>query len=100
MPTIKILPNAVHCPSGMTVNAEEGQKLVEVLEENGITLQNKCQHRGVCGSCIVDIIEGYGHLNEPEDEELDQLEFNTKAKDTSRLACQTKILGNCTIEIP
>ncbi len=100
MPIIKILPNPNYCPEGASFEAETGQKLVNILEVNGISLQNKCQHRGVCGSCLVNIIDGHDGLNEPEDEELDQLEFNPKAKDSSRLACQVKILGNVTLEIP
>lgn len=69
--------------SDKAVNAPVDASLVEACEQLGISFG--CQN-GLCGTCIIDIIEGAEFLTlVTEDEELMGMDAHT------RLACQCKI---------
>ena len=52
---------------------------------------------GVCGTCLMNVLEGKDNLSKPTDQEKDSLKmFN--AKPNQRLACQCKVMGDVKIE--
>lgn len=65
---------------------EEGSPIQEVCEEAGVPFA--CTE-GVCGTCVIEVVEGMENLSEFSQEEEDFL----GEMDNERLACQCKIKG-------
>lgn len=63
----------------------EGAAIAEACEEAGVPFA--CTE-GVCGTCVIQVIEGSDNLSEPTQEEKDFLGDETIQE---RLACQCKI---------
>ena len=87
-------------PSGKTVEAAEGSRLLDILKNIGENIQHKCEGQGQCGSCHIYIQEGrksVSKIQRPEHEKLDSI-IGVSSK--SRLACQV-LLGseNITVEL-
>ena len=75
------------------IELEEDAPIAEYCEEAGVPFA--CTE-GVCGTCVVEVVEGAEHLSEPTQEEFDFLGEDTCSE---RLACQCKIKkGNVTIK--
>lgn len=101
MPIITILPHAQLCPSGKTIEVEEGKSLCEALVENNVEIEHACEMSCACTTCHVVVRQGFNSLNESTDDEEDLLDAAWGLEATSRLSCQVK-LGeqDITIEIP
>ncbi len=87
-----------------TVEAHNGETLLEVAARAGVELFGGCGGAGVCGSCHVYISPEYlSKLNDTSFEEQDLLEALPNGKLGSRLACQVIIsdaLDGMVVEIP
>ncbi len=91
MPTIRFLPQ------NKEIEVAVGTNLLKAAAEGGLYVEGDCAGKGTCGKCRVKIIEGFSkeataaekkHLSGPE------LEAGWV------LACQRKVLENCSVEIP
>lgn len=67
---------------------EDGSALHEICEEAGVPFA--CTE-GVCGTCVIEIVEGMENLSPFTEEEKDFLGEQEK----ERLACQCKLKGGC-----
>lgn len=66
----------------------EGAKIAEVCEEAGLPFA--CTE-GICGTCIVEVLDGMEHLSSYTQEERDFL----GEESMERMACQCTIQGGC-----
>jgi ferredoxin len=66
----------------------DGQPLAEACEEAGVPFA--CTE-GVCGTCVIEVVEGMENLSPFTQEEMDFL----GEQDRERLACQCRIKGGC-----
>lgn len=82
-------------PEGSSVEAEEGETLLEALQRSGIALENVCGGKGICGKCTVKVLSG--ELSKPTRAEIG---WQKVLGEEYRLACQAKILSDVVIEIP
>lgn len=64
----------------------DGSNITQTCEQVGIPFA--CGYEGICGSCLIEVIEGMENLSEPTQAEIDF--FGEISKE--RLACQCKIL--------
>ena len=96
MPIVTILPNESICPQGAKVEVKTGAKLAQALNAAGIKIPHACEYNCACATCHI-----YDSLNEPDDNEYDQLDNAFGSTPLSRLSCQT-VMGeeDITIEIP
>ena len=102
MPTITVLPHEVLCPHGKVIeNVSTGQKLCEVLLENGIEIEHACEMSCACTTCHVVVRKGFDSLKEPSEMEEDLLDMAWGLESHSRLSCQS-VIGkeDLTIDIP
>jgi ferredoxin len=67
---------------------EDEAPIAEACEEAGVPFA--CTE-GVCGTCVVEVVEGMENLSSFTQEEMDFL----GEQDKERLACQCKIKGGC-----
>lgn len=77
----------------ISVNANEGANLLELLRENNIHLNTPCGGKGTCGKCTVRVT---GLKDEPTDKEKSLL-GEEKLKEGYRLACMNVINSNLEI---
>lgn len=66
----------------------DGSPIAEACEEAGVPFA--CTE-GICGTCIIEVVEGMDNLTPFTQEEIDFLGQQNK----ERLACQCKIKGGC-----
>jgi ferredoxin len=71
--------------NGEEIELQDGAAIAEACEEAGVPFV--CTE-GVCGTCVIEIIEGGENLSDPTQEEEDFLGEGTRRE---RLACQCKI---------
>ena len=65
------------------IDVPDGEKIVEFIEEAGVPIG--CSN-GVCGTCEVEVLEGFENLNEPTEEEID-----LGMEGANRLGCMCEI---------
>ncbi len=79
----------------LLLKADPPVSVLNVLMGEGLSVPSYCGGRGVCGKCVVKV---YGDASEPAENEKRAL--GDKLKENYRLACETVILGDATVEIP
>ncbi|MBS0620589.1 MAG: (2Fe-2S)-binding protein [Verrucomicrobia bacterium] len=74
--------------TGEEKELEEGSQIQEVCEEAGVPFA--CTE-GVCGTCVIEVVEGMDQLTDFTQEERDFL----GEMGCERLACQCKVKSGC-----
>lgn len=74
--------------TGEEKELEEGSELHESCEEAGVPFA--CTE-GVCGTCVIEVVEGMENLSDFTQEERDFL----GDQNCERLACQCRLKGGC-----
>ncbi|CAJ0874820.1 hypothetical protein AMST5_02637 [freshwater sediment metagenome] len=94
MPTVKILP------SGKTVEAATGSRLLDAILAAGEQIVSKCGGEAQCGQCHVYVQEGKKSLSKTTRAENEKLDTLVGIGSKSRLSCQA-FLGaeNVTVEL-
>ncbi len=83
-------------PSGRSVFAVAGTKIIEAAARAGIVINTPCGGAGRCGKCRVKFISP-----RPEHTDADKEIFSpTQISQGWRLACCNSIDGDCVIEVP
>ncbi len=85
-------------PTGKVIDVNENETLLAALNEAGVYVKSSCGGHATCSDCIVKIIAGEEEVNAPEFDEL-QLIGNVFHITKERLACQTRLTGNITIDL-
>ena len=75
-------------------NARTGETLMEVAKTAGVDIDAPCGGSGTCGKCRVRLVEGT--LEADKSRHISEEDWNNGW----RLACQSKIEDNCTIDVP
>jgi ferredoxin len=82
MPTIQVVGKT-------SFQAEDGQKLVLALEDNGVDILHRCGGNARCTTCRVEILEGdAGSINEAE---ATILAAKGITESNIRLSCQIRV---------
>jgi ferredoxin, 2Fe-2S len=101
MPVIKILPHPEYAPAGAQVEAPAGTSICEALLDNGIAIEHACDMSCACTTCHVIVREGFGSLNEMDENEEDLLDRAWGLEPNSRLSCQAILeQKDLVVEIP
>ena len=84
-------------PIGKRVQISAGQTLLEAAQKGGIAVLSVCGGNGTCQDCRVKVMQGQVSDLTPDEEAA-----FTAGDITSgyRLACQTRVLGDCKIDVP
>ncbi|GAA5115087.1 ISC system 2Fe-2S type ferredoxin [Orbus sasakiae] len=101
MPKITFLPNDSLCPEGKTVEAQEGESILDVALRNDIEIEHACEMSCACSTCHCIVREGFDSLEESEELEDDMLDKAWGVEPQSRLSCQAKVTNaDLVVEIP
>jgi ferredoxin len=82
------MPKLIFENTGEEKQLDEDSPIQEICEEAGVPFA--CTE-GVCGTCAIEVVEGFEYLSELTQEEKDFL----GEQDRERLACQCKIRSGC-----
>lgn len=86
------------------VEAQAGDRLLEVAQADGQPLEGTCEGQMACSTChVVIAAEDFDRLPPASAEEDDLLDLATHVTRTSRLACQIVLddaIGGLTVRIP
>lgn len=85
-------------PTGAVVEIEEGTNLLAALREQDVYVKSSCGGHATCTDCIIKIVSGEDNLTPPPFEEL-KLLGNVFHITKERLACQTCVTGDVTVDI-
>ncbi|WP_455217981.1 2Fe-2S iron-sulfur cluster-binding protein [Kaarinaea lacus] len=80
----------------LTVNVPVGTRVIEVSEKVGSGIIYGCRECD-CGTCMMEVTEGWANLSEPSVLEDKVLRENMGGRH-QRLACQAQILGDVTVK--
>ncbi|RTL27523.1 MAG: ISC system 2Fe-2S type ferredoxin [Burkholderiales bacterium] len=101
MPQVTILPHHELCPEGKQFDVKKGTSLCEALLKHDVAIEHACDMVAACATCHVLIRSGLTSLDEPDDDENDQLDNAWGLEPSSRLACCVRLKeGDITVELP
>lgn len=83
-------------PQGRSLYVLQGAKVIEAVANMGVAIDTPCGGAGTCGKCRIRIIRGADAPSETDRKFFSESEL----KMGWRLACQTKITKDITVEIP
>ncbi len=81
-----------------TVSVTTGTRVIDVSEKEGSGIVYGCKE-GDCGTCIMDVIDGWENLSQPSVVE-DRILRENAAGRHQRLACQAQVLGGKVVVKP
>ncbi|MCD6287944.1 MAG: DUF4445 domain-containing protein [Candidatus Hydrogenedentes bacterium] len=81
-------------PDHVSIVADSSETLLDIARRSGINISSPCGGEGQCGKCKVIVREG--EVDYTPNRNFTDNEFRAGYV----LACQTRILGNVTVEIP
>jgi 2Fe-2S ferredoxin len=79
------------------ITVASGAQLMTSLLDAGLPVASSCYGKGICSKCRVQIISGAENLSIETDNEK-QLRERNKIADGNRISCQTKVIGDVTID--
>jgi ferredoxin len=80
----------------LTVSVPVGTRVIELSEKVGSGIIYGCRECD-CGTCMMEITDGWNNLSDPTVLEDKVLKENMAGRH-QRLACQAQILGDCTVK--
>ena len=88
------MPRVLFLDEGKAAEVAAGRTLLSVALEIGIPISHVCGGDGACGTCRVEVIEGWQHLTPPTpDETYKELD------EPYRLSCQAKIVSDVVVKV-
>jgi len=81
-------------PSGKVVNVKPGSTIMEAANRAGIYINSICGGKGLCGKCVVIVLDGRVNMKSNTFLEKEQLEKGYV------MACLTEVLSDLKVEIP
>lgn len=101
MPQVRLLPHPDLCPEGRTFEVKPGASLCESLLKVGVAIEHACEMSVACSTCHVYVRQGGDSLDEPSDDEGDQLDNAWGLEAQSRLACCVRLKDtDLTVALP
>lgn len=85
------MPKVTFLPMNVTVEAKEGESLLDVAENNEIPLAHACGGVCACTTCHVIVKRGDDALSEMQEDEEERLDRAIGLTLRSRLGCQAKV---------
>lgn len=93
------MPKITFLPSNVTCEAKPDETILDVAIRCDIPLQHACGGFCACTTCHVWVRSNSEGLGPIEEDEADRLEGVKGFSPDSRLGCQSKIIGDVTVEM-
>jgi len=93
MPTVEFLNAGKKVDCGQYANLRKVALLHDIPVYKGIDETVNCQGNGLCGTCVVEVVEGADHLSPMTRREKLRLKGQAANR---RLSCQCQVMGDVT----
>jgi 2Fe-2S ferredoxin len=88
------MPRVIFVDEGKAAEAAAGTTLLACAEAMGVRVSHVCGGDGACGTCRIEVVEGWDHLTPPTpDETYKELD------PPYRLSCQAKLAGDVIVRV-
>lgn len=88
------MPRVTFQDEGKAAEFPQGKTLLSCAIEMGVRVSHVCGGDGACGTCRVEVLEGWDNLTPPTpDETYKELEK------PHRLSCQSKLTGDVVVKV-
>ena len=88
------MPRVIFVDEGKAAEFPEGKTLLSSALEMGMRISHVCGGDGACGTCRVEVVDGWDNLSPPTpDETYKEIEA------PHRLSCQAKLLGDVIVKV-
>ena len=88
------MPRVIFVDEGKGGEFPAGKTLLSTAIQMGISISHVCGGDGACGTCRIEVIDGWDHLTPPTpDETYKELE------EPYRLSCQAKLMGDVIVKV-
>ncbi len=94
------MPRITFLPSQKSFEVPLGTSVLDAALKAGVELDHACGGVCACSTCHVIVKEGFNTLAEATEDEEDQLDEAPGLTRQSRLACQSKVKADLTVEVP
>jgi ferredoxin, 2Fe-2S len=88
------MPRVTFLDVEKTEDFPEGQRLLLCFNAMGIKISQVCGGDGACGTCRVEVVEGWDHLTPPTPDEICK-----ELEAPYRLSCQSRLKGDVVLKI-
>ena len=88
-------------PSGLEFEVAVNQTILEAAQQQNFYWPTTCEGNATCTRCFFEVIDGEQNLSTMQNAEFEALEnirWRGDARTHERLACQTRIKGNITVQ--
>jgi uncharacterized 2Fe-2S/4Fe-4S cluster protein (DUF4445 family) len=88
------MPRVLFLDEGKAGEFAAGKTLLSIAIDMGLTISHVCGGDGACGTCRIEVVEGWDNLTVPTpDETYKELEA------PHRLSCQAKLIGDVVVKV-
>jgi uncharacterized 2Fe-2S/4Fe-4S cluster protein (DUF4445 family) len=88
------MPRLIFADAGKEAEFPEGKTVLSCAAEMGVKVSSVCGGDGACGTCRIEVVEGWDNLTPPTpDETYKELD------PPHRLSCQAKLRGDVVVKV-
>ena len=88
------MPRVTFADEGKSAEFPAGRTMLSCALEMGVTISHVCGGDGACGTCRIEVVEGWDRLTPPTpDETYKELEA------PHRLSCQAKVIADVVVKV-
>lgn len=88
------MPRVIFVDEGKAAEFPAGKTLLSSALEMDVCISHVCGGDGACGTCRVEVVDGWDHLTPPTpDETYKELE------EPHRLSCQARLIGDVIVKV-
>ncbi len=88
------MPRVTFADEGKSADFPDGKTLLACALELDVRISHVCGGDGACGTCRIEVVEGWSHLTPPTpDETYKELD------PPHRLSCQAKLTGEVVVKV-
>ncbi len=88
------MPRVLFLDEGKAGEFAAGKTLLSIAIDMDLTISHVCGGDGACGTCRIEVVEGWDNLTVPTpDETYKELEA------PHRLSCQAKLVGDVVVKV-
>jgi 2Fe-2S ferredoxin len=88
------MPKLTFVDAGKTAEFNEGDVILRCAGAMGVKLSQVCGGDGACGTCRIEVVEGWDNLSPQTPEEVYK-----EIEAPYRLSCQTKLIGDAVVKV-
>jgi 2Fe-2S ferredoxin len=88
------MPRVTFADEGKSADFAAGKTVLSCALEMGVKISHVCGGDGACGTCRIEVVEGWNNLTPPTpDETYKELD------PPHRLSCQAKLIGDAIVKV-